>query len=107
MKNGIDRLFDEMRLRGFAVYITENGFTPEPEEKEDEFVKLSAYEKLERELEKSEERNEQLRLQLLGKENLISLLAKDNQRLIAENVGLQELMSRMAAKEADERHSNV
>lgn len=108
MKDGIDRLFNEMRLRVFVIQANKGETVSEqPENKEDKFVKLSAYEKLERELEKAEEKNEQLRLQLLGKNNLVSMLIKDNQILIAENAGLQEVMSNMAAREADKKHSNI
>lgn len=107
MKNGIDRPFNEMKLCVFVIQATENDFTPELEEKEDEFVKLSEYEKLERELEKANERAEHYQLKLLGSENLIHLLQKDNERLLAENEGLQELISNSVAKEAEQEHSNI
>lgn len=104
--DGIHRLFNEMKLRVFVIQASENEFTPDPEEKEDEFVKLSEYEKLEREFEKANERAEHYRLKLRGSENLVCLLQKDNERLLAENEVLQELISNSAAKESDKGHSN-
>lgn len=100
MRNGIDRLFDEMKLRVLVIQASGNDFTPKPEEKEDEFVKLSEYEK-------ANERAEHYRLKLRGIENLVCLLQKDNERLLAENEGLQELLSNSATKEADEENSKI
>lgn len=107
MRNGIDILFDEMKLRVLVIQASENVLDSKPEEKEDEFVKLSAYEKLERELEKAQEKAEHYRLKLLGSDNLVCLLQRDNERLLAENEGLQELISNSATKEADKGHSNL
>lgn len=107
MRNEIDSLFDETKLRVLVIQASGNDFTPKPEEKEDEFVKLSEYEKLERELEKAQEKAEHYRLKLLGSENLIHLLQRDNERLLAENEGLQELISNSVTKETDKGHSNL
>lgn len=97
----MDKGFNGIIVLGFTKEKSLSKILSEESEKEEEFVKLSTYEKLEEELNKAYEEISGLKSNVTGLLNHIDMLQSENKILIAENREIAKSLSSVSVALAE------